>query len=924
MQKNRFLGAPSHLQQTAGVSPARTHTKVEGGAVSQEPAMAPDDEDPDICPVCDGICTCNSTPAISLPPPPVQAPSTSSTSPRKLPSLKIKLTLPSKPNQDPPSSSPAPLDFYHPVLNPSGPKRRGRPPKALVAARQAAERAAAQGQDVDMSQNLNHQAHSPDLVKRKVTKSGGVTKSRPSASISGNTRGRPPKHPLRKPKISSTKHNKITTARSKRRRNTKKAPWDREDSASVADSTDLDDSLSGRFPTFVSASALTSSENDSDSNSSSSSSSSSSGFDTDSSMEAEEEDFIRTNAQNKARVRRELLGKGNDDPARKLHRKSWVIRPRNKSVGLSDVDMASGSSDPTEDEDEARKNNEETFEEDEDEETDGLQAHHGYVGLVTGWSEDEDEDDGFDAELFFANLDEGSSSSASLASDDEDGDQSDFGSMSVDGPDDVQPLLPAFEVTQGWDGRLVFTNGPHDVQDEHHRPSFRLNDAIDEPSPSPSLDDAFVDSSTEVEEDGYEQDAELVDADGDIDGDTTDEELIGADNRPNERAMRLFNFPSSISAINPLSTMSPVHSPPPRGRKRSGFLTSPGPAEILAGQFSYESPDFDDDDEEPPPSSLSSSMTRDGPRRGHFEFDTAVKHEHAVIGPHQRHASVPSPHARAKSKIGRGRGLTMSSSVGRHDELHRFLRNTLFPRPSSVPAPEHRSAAPLLLSPPTIYSTIPFDDGPTSEAVRSTSSTIDLDDMIDSSLLSHDDMMSESEENKNLSLHRWDFISVGAFRQTRDSADSWGSDSPSVIKSNPLSAMLWQNKDTSHPVASTSVASSPSKPMSPLQQKRHDQLGTLVSPMLLPATIERDGDGDRTPTRTTVSRSLPNTPKNKRHERKLKRKFIPPQSASPKVKNRNHHPHHQHHQRQHHPNSKTRGSSALQRTGSGGIPPLNL
>ncbi len=78
------------------------------------------------------------------------------------------------------------------------------------------------------------------------------------------------------------------------------------------------------FPTFVSASALSSLSSDS--------SSALSTFDSDSSVEAEEESFIR------------------NDVARRRSGGDWVIRPRKKSVGLSDAEM-DVDSDATDDED---------------------------------------------------------------------------------------------------------------------------------------------------------------------------------------------------------------------------------------------------------------------------------------------------------------------------------------------------------------------------------------------------------------------------------------------------------------------------------------------------------------------------------------------------------------------------------------------
>jgi hypothetical protein len=165
------------------------------------------------------------------------------------------------------------------------------------------------------------------------------------------------------------------------------------------DELDDDDNESGQFPTFVAASDLSPSS----ASDSSDSGSESSSFDSDSSLEAEEESYILAEQRrhDKARVRRELLG---DESHRRKdahnNNNNWVIRPRKKSVGLSDVDMDGDSDDHTEDEDEDEE--EELCDEEEDEETDGQAPSVIYTGLATGWSDDEESS--FDADIFFDNL----------------------------------------------------------------------------------------------------------------------------------------------------------------------------------------------------------------------------------------------------------------------------------------------------------------------------------------------------------------------------------------------------------------------------------------------------------------------------------------------------------------------------------------
>ncbi len=79
--------------------------------------------------------------------------------------------------------------------------------------------------------------------------------------------------------------------------------------------------------------------------------------------------------------------------------------------------------------------------------------------------------------------------------------------------------------------------------------------------------DVLDDDDEMGEDDGYDEGSG-----GDGSGDTTDEELVGADALPNARAMRLFSLPLSVSAIDPLSTVSSPAVSPARLRRGS----SPG------------------------------------------------------------------------------------------------------------------------------------------------------------------------------------------------------------------------------------------------------------------------------------------------------------------------------------------------------------
>ena len=527
--------------------------------------MPLDDDDNDICPVCDRECTCHLRPVAA------QIPQ----QPNK-PSLKIRLTVPQsmlakRPTRakeatidDPDSSSTA-------ETPPPQPKRRGRPPKPTRSA-------------------INRKAV---FIKQKtpLTKSR-LAKDKQAAAAAAAALSR-----------------KVTAAKKRGR-----------DRSETVDSHDTYDDNDDQFPTFVSASALSSLSSESDS-------SSSDAFETDSEIEAEEEKFIIDQVRDKARVRRELLG--DDGQARRSQNNNWVIRPRKKSVGPSDGEMDIDSDATADDDNDDEDEDEDEDEADGDEETDGRGVGAGYVGLATGWSEDDESS--FDADLFFANLSASDSSSTPTSGAEDDADESDMDSVSAV----VTDLLPhlrhglenlPFEVTESWDGQIVFTNGLRDGQGALDI-DFEIDAAQFMVESSPSSGDGDSDINMIHSDRGYEEDLDGGE------GDTTDEELVGENDLPNERAMQLFSFPFSVSAINPLSTVSPSVSPCPLSRRPfPALLSSPKPADILAGRVFWESDELDDLDDAP--------QKGTGPRKGCFLPNSETRT--AIID--DSHNSVPSPH----------------------------------------------------------------------------------------------------------------------------------------------------------------------------------------------------------------------------------------------------------------------------------------
>lgn len=356
---------------------------------------ADDEEDNDICPVCDGECTCSTN-----------------LSPKK-PSPVLKIRLPAVRVQPPPPPRASTSTSIH---SGNAAKRRGRPPKYLTAAKPY------------KSQPARRKPHPP--APKHATKS---YKPIPSKSK--------PIPKRKRPTIIESSDDELS---------------DGDVGADLRSIT--------HFPTFVPASAVNSSA---DSSSDDSDSDGLGGFETDSSIEAEEENYIL--AEERARIRQELLGPNDNsntnNPPNK-RRDSWVIRPRKTSVGdPSDVDMDDDSSADDEDSDSDDEDEEET--EDADIEEDGAESdgqasvQDQQMQMATGWSDDEGS--GLDADLFFANL---SGSSSSSSSDDE-GDASQKQPFDAEALGEALLRLPRtedipFEVTEGWDGQIMFTSGPNE------------------------------------------------------------------------------------------------------------------------------------------------------------------------------------------------------------------------------------------------------------------------------------------------------------------------------------------------------------------------------------------------------------------------------------------------------------------------------
>jgi hypothetical protein len=400
-----------------------------------------------------------------------------------------------------------------------------------------------------------------------------------------------------------------------------------------------------RFPTFVSADGY-SSANESSAGSSSSSEESELTEFSDSSIAEEEETYIRTTeeqrarAHDKARIKRELLDEGTTN--RNERRNDWEIRSRKKSVGPSDDDM---DVDSDETDDEAEDIEEAKGNDGEEEEEDDLGPVRGsYVGIATGWSEDEESS--FDADLFFAGLSDSDSGPEISTIPDQDAVATEDDS-SVDIGSSVL-AQGTFEITEGWDGSVIFTNGLQDGQGlldwDFEANAAQLLIEAGTMSESNSGSDIRM-AESEGDMGGSEDEADGLEEVESNDGDSTEEELVDDRGLPTARAMRLFRCPvTPLYAIDPLSTMNSGPS------VRDGLSSqSPRPSDTLAGR---EFGDEDEDAPEPPMSEISSivlsaSSDRGTPRlplMGMFEASKIDSLHRAIIDgtPHV----VPSPFQR--------------------------------------------------------------------------------------------------------------------------------------------------------------------------------------------------------------------------------------------------------------------------------------
>ncbi|OSD03013.1 hypothetical protein PYCCODRAFT_1467320 [Trametes coccinea BRFM310] len=918
-------------------------------APQQHPFSTPshllDDDDldlDDICPVCESECTC---PKKSAPTPASTAtePSASST-PSSAPSsslqrpthagknpLKIKLSLakarkPPHPTSAHLSSAQDAGPSRSTTSNPSAapaPKRRGRPPKALSAKFNAKKKMAAD--------DMEYKARGTTATARKL-----YQPSVPAASTSA---------------------------------------------ADLSDSTLSD--YPADLPTFLPAA--------SESTLSSSSASDSEIESSDTEDEGNMYQLLNELNDDSSRHATKLLPSHvGQQPPRRRDRGSgnkWEVRPRKKSVGAGEEDdedeSSADSADSSADESEDGDDENEEDEEDEDAEADadveggGLlcepdadfdeeeeDERRSCIGITfpdNGWSEDEEES--FDADLFFANLD-GSSDSGSSSPGEHYADLRDVsGSFSADEEDalllmDIDPSVQLrrsggeFEIgveldnlSFGWDGQLLLTNS---------RMSDGLGLSFGMGGPDDDTD-MFSASGSDA------TDSEFDDDDGsgtgtvmlqESDGDTTEDELVDSDGLPNSRAMMLFRWPSTVSAINPLSTVNPFASPPvdasPSTRIALATISSqrrsppPTPGDILSGRMSMEELEDIEMDKEKS-SSPSLGRRRGAPLMGEFVVEGAeLPKQAAIVAAGKEVPSFYPRPARAPRIVEPPQQQQQEAQI--EDVFMSALRPPMtMPTESSDEAQQSGGLT---------------QQSYTSDLDHSSTEAIELDDVLDSSLLDSEPSTQEGETDapgdaNSLSspikgpgshmhsLSRWDRIPMATFRRTRETATASGVDGAAsdtglgnVLQYRGVGALMGGmaplftpplDKMSRASARKRKTRTSHSHGASPTLSAR-DSSSVLGSPFAPSASGSGSGSMQQ-------QQGFPHTGKSKKELKK--EKAMMKRKLGAKSAQYRHHPaphrtaHHHHHHHAHLPNHKSRANNAVQRPsffqGAGaGVPSLAI
>ncbi|KLO17953.1 hypothetical protein SCHPADRAFT_936611 [Schizopora paradoxa] len=879
------------------MSSSYTHTLDANGGANDSSALQNPSDDPEedhnfVCLTCLGECTCGGSPTAMTTTAPSSPPGlTHGTAPThsfnttnishlgngasnasSKPPLKIKLTL--RPPRPPSDTS---LDAAHPhktkyakhvemmsasesgggevtdhspfstlgqpllpgtQFNADGSikKKRGRPTKAAIAAREAAAaRAAGFASPLSMSGAL------PDAVTRQTdvrqqfrnvppVRQASQMKATKANRVTATSRVRPAgKAQLKKRQLAgaaaASRAASIVKKKQRQQVNKKRSvpAWLGADGEESSELSELDDDIASdsarslQFPTFISAFSTSSSNSSSEDTS-------------DSDSDDEQQNKKPEQEADPAAL----------SPLRKVssssQRNNWEIRPRMKSVGAegtSEEDTDSDSEEEEEIEEEEVTGVGDTDVQDDEGEDTRIDSLIRYAGIATGYTDD-DEESSYDADLFFANLtDSSGEDSEDQMGDAENGFGDDeihdddmdvvmdhdafstFGSMSLPEVAAAGFLAPfgdlerdgvdglPFEFTHGWDGHVLFSNflksdsGFPELSVEVQRAAEHDSDRQLPPNNTDInvLEDADIMMATSEEEEAmalFENDCSLFgddvdaievfeDSDG---GETTEDEFVEIDGIATPRNLVDLRFPASLGSINPMSTVSsPVVSPGARGRTLFSPARSARPADILAGRVKR----LEESPMETPVASTSASPCR-GPTMGSFAAKEGTKRK-VVLDSTGRAADgnpAPSP----------------------FPVIRRLRRRSDASGNASDPGSAAKSRAPSLLgahmSP--FESIVEDFDSPTKSPELHPTQPIELEEVLDTALL---DAEAEGQEtstdascetdletrNKHIqNLRRWDRIPMNTFRKSRAAAGV-----PDIVIPDKMGVASWSSPSSRVP-----------------------------------------------------------------------------------------------------------------------------
>ncbi|KIM34499.1 hypothetical protein M408DRAFT_5703 [Serendipita vermifera MAFF 305830] len=597
-----------------------------------------------------------------------------------------------------------------------------------------------------------------------------------------------------------------------------------------------------RFPTFVPASVLSSDDL-------------SGSEDSELSGEETEEDELpddlvandRAIAHDRAHTHRKLFESEEDQIPTRVPWKynNHTNSRRTTPVVKTPIEIDDGSRSSGNEEDDEQSSDEDEEDDDDEDEEEGAEAEgepdHPTPMQTTGLSDEED--DTMDAQLFFSHLLDESSESEDEAHSDGDSITGDMVAGAAELSDtetdiEIEGLEHPMMVKEGWDGELVFSTEIHPPtglldftfghDDSHLELSSSQTDSL-----ANSLSTLPVTQSATISDNEEFEEAES------LAGDTTDDEIMPPG---------LASFPPSTSTISPFATFTPAKAMASMHQLTKGGAL-PSPADVMAARNSFtwdmlSSPvnSIAATDDAPPRSRSASthSLGYRGPKMGFFN-GAVFGSMRTIIG--DAGGKLPSPFStlvppaptyrrkrRANSDLG--------SFFNKRTRNSHSLQSSYF-SDDLITAPQ--------------------------------GDLVDLDDLLDASLLSEDIDKPSNETTNDATPNKWDRIPMNIYRQTRNIPAAHGSSvsfsfdiggfgsppSPSLSKPayvppnrthvshGSIDSILWEDE-----FMSPSLVRRPNHHQHNKKRHREHEIEFDIDSLLLPSSRAGPSRGDRTPTQS--------------------------------------------------------------------------